>query len=312
MNGFPSPNGDHQPLPPHRTAAAIPEWTSRRLRALPVIVALNVMVFLMWLVAVHGSDLWAFLAANFLVSSHRLAQGMWWTLVTAAFSHQELWHLALNMLVLWSFGSVLERLLGWRVFTAFYLVAAVFSSASHCFVSSVLLGNDRLAALGASGAVSAVLIAFALLFPRHKILLFGIVPIPALIGALLFVALDLWGLTAQTRGAALPIGHGAHLGGALCGAVFWATYLRGRFGGAMGPRTGRSRAVELTREDAEEFQRIRGKLDAHGPEALNPKELEFLRRIRKPSLEMTSRVCSSLEKLPPPVLPPLFEYWGFH
>lgn len=284
MNGLSSPNGDRQPSPEPRQPRAVPAWTDRRLRALPVIVAINVVVFLMWLVAAHGSDLWAFLATNFLVSTHRLAQGMWWTLVTSAFSHQELWHIAINMLVLWSFGSVLERLVGWRVFTAFYLVAAVFSSASHCFVSSVLIGNDRLAALGASGAVSAVLISFALLFPRQKILLFGIVPIPALVGALLFVALDLWGLSAQTRGAALPIGHGAHLGGALCGAVFWATYLRHRFGGSTGPRIGGRSSVQLTAEDAQEFQRVRAKLDAHGPEALNPKELEFLRRIRDQAL----------------------------
>jgi membrane associated rhomboid family serine protease len=251
---------------------------------LPLIVTLNVVVFLMWLVAVHGSDLWAFLATNFLVSTHRLAQGMWWTLITAAFSHQQLWHLALNMLVLWSFGSVLERLVGWRTFVVFYLVAAVFSSASHCFVSSVLIGNDRLAALGASGAVSAVLIAFALLFPRHKILLFGIVPIPALVGAVLFVALDLWGLTAQTRGAALPIGHGAHLGGALCGALFWAAYLRDRFRGSGGPAFGAQSTVELSAEDAEEFQRIRAKLDSHGPDSLNPKEIDFLRKIRDEAL----------------------------
>lgn len=284
MNRFSHLAGEQPPAPQAPGGRATPSWIERRPRVLPVIVALNVVVYLMWLVATHGSELWAFLVTNFLVSTDRLAQGLWWTLLTAAFSHQELWHLALNMLVLWSFGSVLERLVGWRVFVAFYLGAAVFSSLSHCFVSSVLIGNDRLAALGASGAVSAVLIAFALLFPRHKILLFGIVPIPALVGALLFVALDLWGLTAQTRGAALPIGHGAHLGGALCGAVFWATYLRGRFGRSTGPGAGAHRSLDLSPEDADEFRRIRSKLDAHGPESLNPKELDFLRRIRERAL----------------------------
>jgi membrane associated rhomboid family serine protease len=284
MNSYgPSENIQHSQTRPSVRRAA-PPWTARKLRVLPVIVGLNAVVFLLWLVAVHGSDLWAFLATNFLVSTHRLAQGLWWTLITAAFSHQQLWHLALNMVVLWSFGSVLERILGWRDFAIFYLIAAVFSSASHCFVSSVLIGNDRLAALGASGAVSGVLIAFALLFPRHKILLFGIVPIPALVGALLFVALDLWGLTAQTRGAALPIGHGAHLGGALCGALYWAFFLRGRFFSGGAPAPGSRPAVELSAEDAEEFHRIRAKLDAHGPESLNPKELDFLRKIRERAL----------------------------
>jgi membrane associated rhomboid family serine protease len=257
-----------------------PSWLRRPLRVLPVIVAINVVVFLAWLVAAHGSDLWSFLATNFLVSTTRLQHGLWWTLLTAAFSHQELWHILLNMIVLWSFGSVLERLLGPRLFLAFYLLSAVVSSASHCLVSSYLLHDDRLAALGASGAVSAVLIAFALAFPRQKILLFGVVPIPALVGAALFVAIDLWGLTAQTRGSGLPIGHGAHLGGALCGVLFWAFYLRGR----IRPALSRPAEVALTQEEAEAFDRIRAKLDADGPQALTPKERAFLQQLRDRAL----------------------------
>jgi membrane associated rhomboid family serine protease len=257
-----------------------PSFHERRLRALPVIVGLNALVFLAWLIAVRGSDLWSMLAVNFMVSTNRLQHGLWWTLLTAAFSHQELWHFLLNMVVLWSFGSVLERLLGARLFTAFYLLSAVVSSASHCLVSSFLLDDDRIAALGASGAVSAVLIAFALAFPRHKILLFGIVPIPALVGAALFVAIDLWGLFAQTRGAALPIGHGAHLGGAVCGAVLWALLLRRRLGRAS-PQT---RPVALSYDEVAAFDRIRAKLAAEGPEALTPKEQAFLEQLRNRAL----------------------------
>ena len=268
--------------PNHSPRPTSPSWVDRKLRALPAIVGINVAVFLLWLVAAHGSDLWAFLATNFLVSTHRLEGGLWWTLVTAAFSHRELWHLALNLIVLWSFGSVMERLVGIRVFVGFYLLAAVVSSASHCFVSSVFLGDDRLAALGASGAVSGVLIAFALLFPRHKILLFGVIPIPALVGALLFVALDVWGLVAQTKGGALPIGHGAHLGGALCGALFWLFYLRGRFGDVLRRQpAGRNGDVMLTSDEAAEFERIRAKLDVGGLESLTPKELDFIGRLRE-------------------------------
>ena len=169
------------------------------------------------------------MAANFLVSTTHLLQGYWWTLITAAFSHIEFWHIALNMFVLWSFGIILEKLWGTWTFVVFYLVAAVVASATHCFVSSVLMGNPDINALGASGAVSGLLLAFALLFPKHRILVFGVIPVPALIGALAFVAIDLWGLFAQTRGGGIGIGHGAHLGGALCGFLFWVSYLRTRF-----------------------------------------------------------------------------------
>jgi membrane associated rhomboid family serine protease len=246
--------------------------------AVPVIIAINVLVFLAWWAARFEPVLDQVMVANFLVSTDHLLHGHVWTLVTAAFSHIEFWHIALNMIVLWSFGVLLETLWGTAVFVGFYLTAAVVASASHCFVSTVLLGDSGIPALGASGAVSGLLLAFALLFPHHRILIFGIIPVPALVGALGFVALDLWGLFAQTQGGGIGIGHGAHLGGALCGFLFWALYLRTRF---RRPATGPSTGVEMTAEEIHEFQRLRRKLDLEGPQALTPKEKVFLDEIRE-------------------------------
>ena len=152
-------------------------------------------------------------------------------------------------------------------------------------VSSVIIGNDTIPALGASGAVSALLLAFALLFPKHKILLFAVVPVPALAGALFFVALDVWGLIAQGRGVLLPIGHGAHLGGALCGVIFYATYLRSRMPRMSTPAADRQRpTVELTADEAADFDRIRTKLSREGPSALTPKERAFMTELRERAL----------------------------
>jgi membrane associated rhomboid family serine protease len=250
---------------------------NRRPIAVPVIIAVNVLVFLAWQAARANEALEHVMVGNFLVSTSHLLHGNWWTLVTAAFSHIDLWHIALNMFVLWSFGAVLERLWGTRVFVIFYLVAAVVASASHCFVSSVLMGDPQIPALGASGAVSGLLLAFAFLFPKHRILVFGIIPVPALVGALAFVAIDLWGLFAQTQGGGIGIGHGAHLGGALCGFLFWALYLRTRFK----PQQPRTFDMAMTPEEVQEFQRLRRKLDVEGPQALTPKEKVFLEEIRE-------------------------------
>ena len=96
--------------------------------------------------------LFAFMTENFLVSTTHILHGHLWTLITAAFSHNQLWHLAINMFVLWSFGTVLEHLWGTRVFVSFYLAAAIVASVSHCAVSSFFLGRDDILALGASGA----------------------------------------------------------------------------------------------------------------------------------------------------------------
>jgi len=250
----------------------------RRSIAVPVIIAINLLIFLAWQAARFDPSLEHVMAANFLVSTTHLVHGYWWTLVTSAFSHIEFWHIALNMIVLWSFGTILEKLWGTRTFLLFYFVAAVVASASHCVVSSVVMGNPDINALGASGAVSGLLLAFALMFPHHKILVFGVIPVPALIGALAFVAIDLWGLFAQSRGGGLPIGHGAHLGGAICGLVFWASYLRTRF---TRPPAGAGSRMSMSPEEIQEFQRLRQKLDHEGPQALTPKEKVFLEEIRE-------------------------------
>jgi membrane associated rhomboid family serine protease len=268
-------NGFDSPVDPGAERRGRPE--DRRPLAVPVIIAINVLIFLAWQAARVDQALEQVMAGNFLVSTSHLLHGRWWTLITAAFSHIDLWHIALNMFVLWSFGTVLERLWGTRVFVIFYVVAAVVASASHCFVSSVLLGNPEINALGASGAVSGLLLAFAFLFPKHRILVFGVIPVPALVGALAFVAIDLWGLFAQTKGGGVGIGHGAHLGGALCGFLFWALYLRTRF---TRPAAGDGFQMAMTSEEIEEFQRLRRKLDHEGPQALTPKEKVFLEQIR--------------------------------
>jgi membrane associated rhomboid family serine protease len=247
-----------------------------RAKVVPALVGANIVVFLLWQAARMQPDLQVFMVRNFLVSAVRLTHGMWWTLVTSAFSHFELWHIALNMIVLWSFGTLLERLLGWRAFLGLYMGSAVVASVSHCLVSALLLGKPAQAALGASGAVSAVLLVFALLFPREKILIFGVIPIPALVGALLFIGLDVFGLMAQRAGGGLPIGHGAHLGGALTGFLYWALVLRQRFAGRLEqPR----RPIVLSRGEAEEVGRLRDKIGRDGVDALTNDEREFLRRL---------------------------------
>lgn len=192
--------------------------------AVPVIIALNVLVFLMW--SIGGNDTLEMLVNNFLVSWTALYEGRVWTLITSVFSHNAFWHIFLNMFVLNSFGGLLERLLGTRSFIIFYFVAGVVSSFTHAAVSAWILHQPDLPALGASGSISGLVLIYSLLFPKDRILIFGLIPVPALWGALAFVGLDLWGLVMQAGGGGLPIGHGAHLGGALTGAIYYWFFLR--------------------------------------------------------------------------------------
>lgn len=194
-------------------------------RFVSFLIFINISVFLLWLAATLGytgaTFDETFMEQNFLVSWNALEDGRYWTLLTSAFSHTLFLHIFLNMFVLQSFGPVVHSVLGLRRFAIFYFTAAIVSSLSHAAVSAFIVGKPSLPALGASGAVSGVILLFSLMFPTQKILMFGFIPVPAIVGGLIFIGLDLWGLWAQAEGGGLPIGHGAHLGGALTGILYF-------------------------------------------------------------------------------------------
>ncbi len=190
--------------------------------AVTIILLINIGVFFAWNLSLGESSVSSdFMVNNFLVSWSGLEQGRFWILLTSAFSHNLFFHVFMNMFVLSSFGTAVESTIGLSRFAWFYLSAAVFSSFCHAAVSNVILHDPELPALGASGAVSGVVLLFALIYPQQKILLFGFIPVPALWAVVIFVGLDLWGLFAQAGGGGLPIGHGAHLGGAFAGLIYY-------------------------------------------------------------------------------------------
>ena len=191
----------------------------------PIVLCLliaNTAVFALWLWLGESP----FMIDNFLVSWDALAAGRFWTLLTSEFSHILFLHFFVNMFVLSSFGPIVEDTIGSGRFAAFYFVAAIVSSLSHAGVSAFVLGQPELPALGASGAISGGILLFAFMYPQARILLFGLIPLPALVGALLFVGLDVAGLIWQAEGGGLPIGHGAHLGGAATGALYYWLVIR--------------------------------------------------------------------------------------
>ena len=193
-----------------------------------------------------------------------------------------MWHLLLNMFVLYSFGSVLESQWGTRVFWIFYVIASVVSSGVHAGLSFTPWLDD-VPALGASGAVSGLLIAYSFLYPRHRILLFFILPVPAIAAALLFIGWDLYALVQQTRD---NIGHGAHLGGAACGLAFYFFYLRSpRRRRRRAHRRSESQPMARDSDERELMDVLLEKIKRGGLDALTPQEREFMinmsERMRK-------------------------------
>jgi membrane associated rhomboid family serine protease len=84
-----------------------------------------------------------------------VADGAVWQLLTNAFSHVEIWHIAFNMLALWVLGPQLEAALGRVRFLALYLVSALAGSTAVMWLS-----DEQVQTLGASGAVFGLLGAF--------------------------------------------------------------------------------------------------------------------------------------------------------
>ncbi len=142
--------------------------------------------------------------------------GQLWRLVTYMFVHAGVFHILFNMLALWMFGVELERMWGTRYFLKFYFITGIAAALTTILVSLIpmpmfeQLYNSR--TVGASGAVVAVLLAYAMYFPNRPILMYFIFPIPAKY----FVAI--MGAISLMSGG--NVAHATHIGGALAGYVY--------------------------------------------------------------------------------------------
>lgn len=151
-----------------------------------------------------------------------------WQLVTYAFLHGGLTHLAFNMFGLWMFGSELERVWGARRMMNFYLVSVLVAAVAQLLVTGLL--GAQAPTVGASGGLFGLLIGFAMVFPRRKITpLIPPIPMPAPVFVALYGAVE---LTLGVTGSASGVAHFAHLGG-LLGGWLMMRYWRGQppFGG---------------------------------------------------------------------------------
>jgi membrane associated rhomboid family serine protease len=136
-----------------------------------------------------------------------------WTYATHMFMHGSILHLLFNMVTFLSFGQQMEIFLGRNKFLQLYFFSGIASVAT--WIAFNFNGDGLL--VGASGAICGVVAAFAIVHPRHKVLLFFIIPIRSktLIQALVPISLALWLFEIGPQ-----IAHMAHAGGAVAGYVF--------------------------------------------------------------------------------------------
>ncbi len=136
-----------------------------------------------------------------------------WQLATYMFLHAGLWHLVLNMLMLWFFGPAIERSWSRKEFLSFYFFTGI--GAGLCSYLSAL--GSAIPVIGASGAIFGLLVAYAMLFPQTTILLFFVFPMKIKHAVLVLAGINLLGaLSAPGAG----IAYFAHLGGGLFGYLY--------------------------------------------------------------------------------------------
>ncbi len=150
-----------------------------------------------------------------------------WQVVTYAFLHGGLTHLLFNMFALYMFGSAMEQVVGTKRYLNYYFVCVIFAALAQLLTSSLLGGVYP--TVGASGGVFGLLLAYAVYFPRNRVMLiFPPIPMPARTFVILYAILELvLGVTGSQEGVA----HFAHLGGLVGGALmlyYWRNVGRRR------------------------------------------------------------------------------------
>ena len=144
-------------------------------------------------------------------------RGEYYRFLTAGFVHAGGTHLAFNMITLFFFGPLLERILGAGAFLILYFGAEI---VAHALTFVVHRTDPHYAAVGASGAISGVLFAFCVFFALRNLYLFFALPIPAIVFAFGYVFGSVYAMRGERQqGFAGGIAHEAHVGGALAGVV---------------------------------------------------------------------------------------------
>ncbi len=196
-----------------------------------------------------------------------------WQFVTYMFLHSvsSPWHIIFNMLVLWMFGSEVERAMGARKFLTMYFSAGIFAGIFCCLFTP---GNPI---LGASGAVFAIEVAFAMFFPNTTVIFF-IFPIKAKYLVMIFAGITIISCIIPSGG---NVAHFAHLGGLLYGFLF--VRYEPRFSNYLMSWQAQQHEKEYRKERnlKRKVDQLLDKVNREGMRNLSRKERAFLKNASK-------------------------------
>jgi membrane associated rhomboid family serine protease len=196
-----------------------------------------------------------------------------WQFVTYMFLHsvESPWHIIFNMLVLWMFGSEVERAMGTRKFLTMYFTAGIFAGMFCC------LFTPESPIIGASGAIFAVEIAFAMFFPNATIIFF-MFPIKAKYLVMVFAGITVISCIIPSSG---NTAHFAHLGGLIYGFLF--IRYEPRFSSFLLSWQNQQQEREYQKEEdiKRQVDVLLDKVNRGGMKSLTRRERNFLRSASK-------------------------------
>lgn len=184
-------------------------WNPRSFsEAIKVLIIVNIVMYLLKTVVASQWDLVGVFGLS--------TSGVWprvWQPITYMFMHGGVFHVIINMFILWMFGTELENIWGKNEFLKYYFVTGVGAGLVWLIFN---IGGSNAILIGASGAVYGILMAYGLMFPNRTIYIYFLFPIKVkwfilFIGLLAFVS---------SMGTGSNISHLTHLSGMLIGYLY--------------------------------------------------------------------------------------------
>lgn len=185
-------------------------------------IALNLLVYFVFQFGLTGELEKAFYD-NYAADPCEIMQGVsLYTLLTSMFLHGGIMHLLGNMLYLWIFGDNIETTIGNIRYILFYVAGGVVAAVAHIFLDG---SPQCIPMVGASGAISALIGAYLVMFPRSRIkMIFILSPRPFFIPAFLFIGFWIFQQFSGVLGAKDNVAYWAHIGGLGFGVLMGVYY----------------------------------------------------------------------------------------
>lgn len=186
------------------------------------LIYINIAIFLVLRIAgifcfFAGIDPMVFLSWIELPSSFSTLATRPWTIITYMFAHYDIFHILLNMLVLYWFGKIFMEFFSPKHLGGLYIIGGICGGLLYMVSHLILPGLNSHSSwlIGASASIMAMVLATAVRAPQYSLNLLFFGPVSLKWIAIFYVAIDLLSIDGSNMG-----GHIAHLGGAIIGVIF--------------------------------------------------------------------------------------------